>query len=97
MGISQNSSPLDTMSGGIYRYGETNVGWGYSVGYSEHGSEKITKIHQLFDLKGWSNKPSRTIFPPLKLGAGYSLWGGFGYTISGTMATPTWGDDCECQ
>ncbi|KRA82123.1 hypothetical protein ASD78_02335 [Lysobacter sp. Root667] len=104
---STSQGPLDTMFGGVYRYQEADIGWEASVGASQQGSENLIKsgdgpldwLKRLFDRKGWDQDvvSSRSVTPMPKIGLGYGLWVGLGYTTGGGFATPTIGDACECK
>lgn len=95
----QSSGPMET-SAGNYRYQEVNGGWGASVGASQQGSEDISNgfFGHLFDPQGWKNdEPSSTSVAPFpKVGGGYGIWAGLGYTLSATYATPTF-SNCDCK
>ncbi|WP_198300909.1 RHS repeat-associated core domain-containing protein [Cellvibrio sp. PSBB006] len=99
-----SDGPVPVFSGGTYRYNEISAGYGISTGFSRTGSEKWSG-GGIFDFINWvwgdgreADKVSSVgmgIVP--KLGAGYGLYLGLGYTMSGSLATPTIGSDCECQ
>ena len=105
VGTGHSKGPLESTSLGTYRYEELVGGWGNSGGISHQGSEELSQapgafgwLRRLMDKEGWENDipsgASMGILP--RVGAGYGLWAGMGYTISGGLATPVW-DECGCK
>lgn len=71
----------------------------YEENLIKPGDGALDWLKRLFDRKGWDQDvvSSRSITPMPKIGLGYGLWAGLGYTVSGGVATPTIGDACECK
>ncbi len=106
-GFESSDGPLDVIDTDTNRYDEFAAGWGYSGGASRTGSGSWEggSFREFIDW-AWLDEnrsdeiPSNAaIAMPIvpKIGAGYGAYGGIGYTMGATLATPVNGDDCECQ
>jgi RHS repeat-associated protein len=101
----RSDGPLGILSGGAHRYYEGAGGWGPAAGFAMQGSEKLGDgsafgwFSQLFDRNGWANDSvgSASTTPLPKIGAGYGLWGGVGYTATVGVASPTFSSSCKCK
>ena len=76
-GKSTSNGPLPVVSGNKGYYAEGDIGYGVSVGGNVQGNSS--------GISGF------TINPPVKVGAGYGAFIGFGGYASGTLVTPTFG------
>ncbi|GLS24624.1 hypothetical protein LU351_20180 [Marinibactrum halimedae] len=106
MSAGDADAPLPVYSSSMNRYAQLDAGWGFAAGTGVQGSKDVSSgglmdaYRHITDWGHGGNDPlgARSLGPgpKPKLGAGYGLYGGMGYAVNATLATPTF-SECTCQ